>query len=270
MTGHGYEFYARQYARFASDSAAAIRREVYGEDLGQTGWRSLAEQARIAALIREADPANVLDVACGSGGPSLALVAATGCRLTGVDIEQAGIDQARRLANAKGLQDRASFAVADCSATLRFEAASFDVIVCIDAINHLADRKLSFADWARLLRPGGLVVFTDGAVLTGPISRDELNVRASQGPFAIVPSGFNEEAIASAGLALRLRDDTTMAVAEIAGGLKAARERRTAELLDIEGVEWFEARQRFLEMTSRLAASRQLSRYFYIAEKSVR
>src|SRR3954470_21768996 len=76
-----YEFYSAQYARFGSDIAVEIRREVYGEDQGQQGWRTLDEQAQIAALI-DRKPCHVLDIGCGSGGPSLALVATTGCTLT--------------------------------------------------------------------------------------------------------------------------------------------------------------------------------------------
>ena len=69
-----FDFYAAQYSRFESEAATEIRREVYGEDMGQQGWRSLDEQALIASSIRESSPCEVLDIGCGSGGPSLALV----------------------------------------------------------------------------------------------------------------------------------------------------------------------------------------------------
>ena len=42
-------FYAAQYARFDDPVAAEIRREVYGRDFGEQGWRSLAEQEEIEA-----------------------------------------------------------------------------------------------------------------------------------------------------------------------------------------------------------------------------
>ena len=38
-------FYGPQYGRFGTDEAAEIRREVYGIDLGQQGWRGAEEQA---------------------------------------------------------------------------------------------------------------------------------------------------------------------------------------------------------------------------------
>jgi hypothetical protein len=41
-------FYGPQYARIDSELAAEIRREVFGEDIGQESWRSAEEQAEIA------------------------------------------------------------------------------------------------------------------------------------------------------------------------------------------------------------------------------
>jgi hypothetical protein len=72
-----FEFYASQYTRFGGEVTPSIRREVYGEDVGQQGWRTLDEQAVIANLILESSPCHVLDIACGSGGPSLSLVKQT-------------------------------------------------------------------------------------------------------------------------------------------------------------------------------------------------
>ena len=43
---------ARTTGASAPQLAAAMRREIYGEDLGQTGWRSAAEQVEIAEPAR--------------------------------------------------------------------------------------------------------------------------------------------------------------------------------------------------------------------------
>jgi len=81
------DFYRERYARIGSELAAELRREVYGTDNGQMNWRTAAEQAEIAEFLRLGQTRHVLDVACGSGGPSLALIEGTRCRLTGVDLE---------------------------------------------------------------------------------------------------------------------------------------------------------------------------------------
>ena len=99
------------------------------------------------------------------------------------------------------------------------------------------------------------------------LSRDEIDARAAQGPFTLVPPAVNKAAVAAAGLVLRVEDDTTGSVATIAGGLCAARERRAAELAAGEGADWFSQRQRFLAVTAALASAGRLSRYFYVADK---
>src|SRR5689334_15594922 len=86
-----FNFYGPQYSRMDSAVAAEIRREVFGEDIGQESWHSAAEQAEIVGLLGITDNSRVLDVACGAGGPSLALVERSGCRLTGLDIERAAL-----------------------------------------------------------------------------------------------------------------------------------------------------------------------------------
>src|SRR3954447_13061957 len=89
----------------------------------------------------------------------------------------------------------------DCGASLPFGDGSFDAVLCIDAIGHLPDRFGTLAEWARLLRPGGRLVFTDPAVLTGAVAKGELDVRAI-GFFLVVPPGLDEAAIQAAGLNL--------------------------------------------------------------------
>jgi ubiquinone/menaquinone biosynthesis C-methylase UbiE len=150
---------------------------VYGEDIGQQGWRTTAEQQQIAELVRPGPDTRVLDVACGSRGPALALVDRTGCRLIGLDIEPEGIAYAGAQASTRGLAEQASFAVCDCSLRLPFEDNAFDLVLCIDAISHLRDRLQTLLDWARIANRGGHVIFTDSFVLTGPIAKNELDVR---------------------------------------------------------------------------------------------
>ena len=48
--GPGFDFYGPQYARFGTPLAIEMRRAVYGEDIGQQGWRTAAEQSEIADL----------------------------------------------------------------------------------------------------------------------------------------------------------------------------------------------------------------------------
>jgi SAM-dependent methyltransferase len=262
-----FDFYGGHYGRFHDELAAEVRCEVYGEDLGQTGWRTAAEQAEIAHHLRLGPDSRVLDVACGAGGPSLALVERTGCQIAGVDIEPTAIAHANAEARARGLADRSTFAVVDCSGRLPFEDGAFDAVLCIDAISHLPDRFGTLLEWARLLVRGGRLLFTDSGVLTGAVAKSELDIRGGIGFFLLVPPGLNERVIEATRLILLQRQDRTAATAEIAARLHAGRARRAAALAREEGVDWFEQRQRLLAATAELAESRRLSRFFYLAEK---
>lgn len=263
----GFDFYGPQYARFGTPLAIEMRRAVYGEDIGQQGWRTAAEQSEIADLIRNGPQARVLDVACGSGGPGLALVQRTGCRLIGLDVEPDGIAYASAQASARGLENRATFTVCDCSAPLPFGDAAFDAVLCIDAISHLNDRARTLSEWARVLARGGRMIFTDVFVLTGPVAKSEIEIRASVGFHLFVPPGINERFIEAAGLTLMRCEDRTAAVADIASRWHAVRSDHASALIGEEGRDWFERRQRFLAIAAELAASRRLSRFLYVAEK---
>jgi SAM-dependent methyltransferase len=261
------DYYSTRYARFGDDLAAEMRREVFGEDLGQSGWTTASELPELVDLLRLGSDRQVLDVACGPGGWSLALVERTGCRLTGLDVEPGGIAHASDQAAARGLADRATFVVADCAGRLPFEDGSFDAILCNDAICHLQDRFGTLAEWARLLGAGGRLVFTDPGVLTGAVAKTELDVRSTSGFFLFVPHGLDAAAIAAAGLILLRQEDRTATIAETASRWHAARARRAAAVERMEGTAAFEQRQRFFATTAELARSRRLSRFLYVAEK---
>lgn len=262
-----YDFYGAHYRRFGDERAAAMRREAYGVDLGQTGWRTAEEQAEILELLRLGPDVHLLDVGCGSGGPSLDLAARTGCRVTGLDVEADGIAQAQAAAGARSLGERAAFRVADAGGRLPFPNESFAAVLCVDAVSHLPDRDAALREWARVLRPGGRLLFTDPVVVTGAVAKAELDQRAANGFYLFVPPGVNEAAIAAAGLDLLRRDDRTAAVAEIAARWLAVRARHAAELERAEGAAWFARRQRYLEATAEMAATQRLSRILYLAEK---
>ena len=184
-----------------------------------------------------------------------------------VDVHEQAISTANSLAERRGLKERAEFQIVDASAKLLIPDESCDAISCIDAINHLPDRRQVIAEWARILRPGGRLLFTDPITITGPLSAVEMAVRSSIGFFLFVPSGFDEQMIAEFGLRLVWHDDVTANMAKIAERRRAARESRSSALREIEGEQTFEGQQKFLAMAASLAQEKRLSRFVYVAEK---
>jgi hypothetical protein len=123
------------------------------------------------------------------------------------------------------------------------------------------------ADWHRLLRPGGSILFTDPIVVTGLLSSEEIALRASIGFFIFSLRDEDERLVREAGFELVRCDDTTDNVVEVARGWRQARERHRDALVDDEGEETFEGLQRFLSVVHTLAAERRLSRYAVLARK---
>ena len=159
------------------------RAEAFGEDIGQNGWLTADEQDLFLGWVGLTPESRLLDIACGSGGPTLRIAA-------------------RARAERERLAARAAFEPLDAGRPLPFADAAFDGLICIDAVNHLPHRDRVFREWARVLCPGGRLVFTDPIVVTGALSSEEIAARSSIGFFLFVPVGTDERLLGEAGFEL--------------------------------------------------------------------
>ena len=187
------------FGSFFNEIQVAIRREVFGEEIGQFGWLGTDEYRTFLDWMELTADHHVLDVACGSGGPSLFLARTVGCRITGIDINEHGIAIAKQAATDAGLHPRIQFQVVDVTKPLPFDPASFDALVCTEAMVHFPDRLKMLQEWFRVLRPGARILYTDGGIITGVLSNTEAATRSAHGSFMFVPPGLNETLIAQAG-----------------------------------------------------------------------
>jgi SAM-dependent methyltransferase len=267
MSNQPVNLYDNVYSDFSSNAELAVRREAYGDDLGQSSWLTAGEWLGFADQLGVVPGTELLEVGSGSGGPAVYLAAARECRITGVDINEHGVRNAAALARAKGVAERVRFQAVDASQPLPFPDGRFDAIVSNDAMCHLANRVVVLRDWYRVLRPGGRVLFTDAMVLTGIVSHEELATRSSIGFYLFVPPGANEEMLREAGFTIRAVQDVTANAAEVASRWHDARARHREPLVAREGEANFLGLQRFLQCVRTLSVERRLSRYAYLAEK---
>lgn len=263
----GAASYDALYARLDSTPHLEVRRETFGEDLGQSGWTSGAEAraAYRAAGFGEGD--EVLEIACGSGGLALLLAREAGARVVAVDLSAEAIAAAARQARRCGLAGRVELRVVDAARPLPFADGRFSGVVCWDSIDHLPRRERRLADWHRVLRPGGRLVFTDPSVVTGPLSSDEMALRSGGGHLVVVPPGVDELLLEESGFDLEV-EDRTAAVAGLAARCHEARAHRASRLRALEGAAAFERRQREVALAYRLAAQQRLSRLLFVARKA--
>ncbi|WP_156255534.1 bifunctional 2-polyprenyl-6-hydroxyphenol methylase/3-demethylubiquinol 3-O-methyltransferase UbiG [Sandarakinorhabdus oryzae] len=97
-----------------------------------------------------------LDVGCGAGLMAEPL-ARMGAATSAIDAAPENIAAARAHAEAGGLAiDYQCIAVEDLAA----QAKQFDLITCLEVVEHVAGRDAFFAALAGLLKPGGLAVFS--------------------------------------------------------------------------------------------------------------
>jgi ubiquinone/menaquinone biosynthesis C-methylase UbiE len=102
---------------------------------------------------------NALDYGCGDGSLSIRLLERGAKRVTGIDISEVLIEEARRRAAAGGFADRTRFVVADAHAT-EFADDEFDLVVGIAILHHL-DLRRALLELRRILAPGGTAVFLE-------------------------------------------------------------------------------------------------------------
>ncbi len=141
-----------------SQLGSALIEKLYSSDyLSIGGTDSTDILADDAGISRES---RVLDVGSGLGGPALHLAKTRGCRITGLDLVDTNVAEAKRRAKERGLQNRADFQVGDAG-DMPFESRSFDVVWGQDAWCHVPDKAALIAECARVLTGGGTIAFTD-------------------------------------------------------------------------------------------------------------
>jgi 2-polyprenyl-6-hydroxyphenyl methylase/3-demethylubiquinone-9 3-methyltransferase len=111
-----------------------ILRDAFGEDLSAV---------------------SLLDV--GSGGGYLAeAFARLGCRVSGIDLSERSARAANVHARSSGLEIGYQ---AGAGTALPFKDESFDVVACCDVLEHIPNWEQAIAEFARVLKPGGLFLF---------------------------------------------------------------------------------------------------------------
>lgn len=156
-------------------------------------------------VVRELDlrpDSRVVDVGCGEGAHAVRLATHFGFRVLGIDPVQRHLDLAR--ATRRDL-------VPDIASRLAFERgtathvpaadASLDLVWCRDVMVHVEHPEDAFAEFARVLRPGGHVVAFQ-AVATDLLGEEEAHQLFDV--MGVVPSSADpdviDDAIARSGL----------------------------------------------------------------------
>jgi SAM-dependent methyltransferase len=107
-------------------------------------------QARYRFVLDQAKGQRVLDAGCGVGWGSLLLHQAGASRVVGLDIADEALDQARARTS------RVEFASGDLQ-DMPFEDGEFDIVVCFEALEHVAHTSAALDELVRVLADDGLL-----------------------------------------------------------------------------------------------------------------
>lgn len=122
--------------------------------LDQFHIRGLVATAELAQLVGLRASMQVLDAGSGLGGPSRYLAETFGCSVDGIDLTPAYVELARHLARRSVASDRLRYELADLLA-LPSADGRYDLVWTQHALMNVGDRDRAYAEFHRVLRPGG-------------------------------------------------------------------------------------------------------------------
>jgi 2-polyprenyl-6-hydroxyphenyl methylase/3-demethylubiquinone-9 3-methyltransferase len=99
----------------------------------------------------------ILDVGCGGGILSVSLTRA-GAQVTGLDLSESSIQIAKQYAQEEGL--KIDYRYATVQEVVENESGTFDVVTCMEMLEHVAEPHKIVAACARALKPGGQAFFS--------------------------------------------------------------------------------------------------------------
>ncbi len=130
------------------------------QDYDQDHFGGLAATDTLAHLANVGGSSHVIDVCSGLGGPSRYFAHHYGSRVTGIDLNQSRVDGAIRLTKMVGLEGKVSFHLANALSTT-LPSAGFDALISQEAFCHIPNKPELLTECVRVLKPGGLIAFTD-------------------------------------------------------------------------------------------------------------
>lgn len=136
------------YNQLADDYAARIDTK---------GHNAYYDRPAVLSLLPDVAGKRVLDAGCGPGAYAQWLLD-HGAQVVAVDANAKMLAHARERTG-----NRAEFHLANLNAPLDFLAdASFDLVICPLVLDYIRDWTPLFREFHRLLRPGGVLVFSHG------------------------------------------------------------------------------------------------------------
>ena len=158
MDAYGAMFAAQAGSRTLREIWRAAYEADYPTDADPLSFITQTDLNRIINALELSPSMDLVDLACGAGGPGAHVARATGARLTGIDASPGAVEMARM----RHLDDLAEGS--------RFESRPFDDtvlpdgfadgVMSTDALFYAEDQTALFREVARIAKPGSRLAFT--------------------------------------------------------------------------------------------------------------
>lgn len=152
-----------RFRAFETVGPHMIHRQLTDPDTGEHSGHVV--HRLIAQAVAGIGPIDALDAGCGYGGTCLDLERMLGGRWLGITINKRQLRLAERNAEAMGVAERVSFALASYDAPL---PCRFNLVVAIESLIHSSTPAATVANLAAALQPGGAFIIVDD-MLAEPI-----------------------------------------------------------------------------------------------------
>ncbi|WP_425092284.1 bifunctional 2-polyprenyl-6-hydroxyphenol methylase/3-demethylubiquinol 3-O-methyltransferase UbiG [Tropicimonas sp. S265A] len=129
--------------------------------------------------------AQVLDLGC-AGGFMAEAIAKKGAWVTGIDPAAQAISAAQAHAAETGLEIRYDVGVGEA---LPYDDDAFDIVVCVDVLEHVADLSKVLSEVDRVLKPGGVFLFD--TINRNPLARFAV-ITLAEDTLGLLPKGTHD------------------------------------------------------------------------------
>jgi sarcosine/dimethylglycine N-methyltransferase len=122
-----------------------------------------ASRRTVATMARKVDlkaDQRLLDIGAGYGGSARYLAYHYSVNVEALNLSEIENERDREMNRAQGLEDRITVTDGDFE-NLPYKDSQFDVVWSQDAILHSGNRRRVFEEVSRVLKPGGVFIFTD-------------------------------------------------------------------------------------------------------------
>jgi ubiquinone/menaquinone biosynthesis C-methylase UbiE len=149
---------------------------------------------------------HVLDVCSGMGGPARWIAFRYGCRVTGLDFTQSRVEAAKRLTRRVRLDHVVDFVQGDATA-MPLPDWQYDVLIGQESWLHIPDKAALIRQCARVVKPAGVIAFTDIILRTELTRGEEERLAAEMHAPNVASADRYEELLESNRCRVELRED---------------------------------------------------------------